>query len=334
MICPSRTGEPAELYRQVCCLSKQDQHASTQQGGPDISRLDPHLQEQWDHAANAHLGNIVIKPHCNTKVGWVCDQCPDGHLHSWSARVQSRTNGSGCPQCSGRKVCKHNSLATKAPAVAAQWDYEANDGTPDGVVAQSNQPLAWHCDACGHKWSQTPNARVSKKKAGCPQCAKTARLASRITHPTIAEDPVLLAQWDHRRNAEQGHFPDSIRLRSNKQIFWLCIKCPAGQQHSWPAWPFNRTGPNKTGCPCCAGKAACQCNSLQALHPIIAAEWDHDKNKGQPSDHTAGSHHMAWWSSPRRGSWQQSINSRTNNIRKQSVSPKRARQRLSSASPP
>ena len=111
-----------------------------------------------------------------------------------------------------------------------------------------------------------------------------------------------------------------MRRRSCKQIYWLCKKCPAGQQHSWSAAPNSRTGRSKHGCPCCAGKAACQCNSLQALHTSIAAEWDHGKNKGQPSDHTAGSQHMAWWSSPQRGSWQQTINSRTNNIHKQSVS--------------
>ena len=210
MTCPSRTGEAPELYRQVCCLSKQDQHAYAQQGSPDTSRLDPNLQEQWDHAANAHLGDVVIKPHCNTKVEWICGQCPDGHLHSWSATVHNRTNGSDCPQCSGRKVCRHNCLATKAPAVAAQWDYEENAGTPDSMVAQSNQPAAWHCDACGHKWSKTPNARVGTARAGCPQCAKNARTASKIKHPSIAEDPVLLAQWDHSRNAEQGHFPDKI----------------------------------------------------------------------------------------------------------------------------
>ena len=31
--------------------------------GPDISLLSPLLQSQWDHSNNAHLGNIVIKPH-------------------------------------------------------------------------------------------------------------------------------------------------------------------------------------------------------------------------------------------------------------------------------
>ena len=80
MVC--HTGTVLNLQQRVRCHSKQDQHAAAQQAGPDISRLDSDLQQQWDHAANAHLGNIDITPQSHRKVGWLCDQCPDGHLHS------------------------------------------------------------------------------------------------------------------------------------------------------------------------------------------------------------------------------------------------------------
>ena len=313
MVC--HTDRVLNHQRRVRCHSKRDQHAAANQGPPDISRLDPNLQQQWDHAANAHLGNINIRQKSGRKVGWICDQCPDGHLHSWSATVSNRTNGQGCPQCSGHKVCKHNSLATKAPSVAAEWDYAANDGTPDSVTAQSGQHAGWHCVVCDYKWCARVQSRVSRNKAGCPQCGQISKCNKQIKHPTIAEDPALLAQWDHARNAEQGQFPHNIRLKSNKQIFWLCNKCPAGQEHSWSAAPYSRSSRIKPGCPCCAGKAACKCNSLQALYPAIAAEWDHGKNEDQPSNHTAGSRDMAWWSSPQRGSWQQSIHSCTSKVR-------------------
>ena len=287
-----------------------------QQQSPDISRLDPALQQQWDHAANAHLGKIDIKPHSHRKVWWTCDQCPDGHLHRWEASVGHRTAGTGCPQCSGHKVCKHNSLATKAPRVAAQWDYEANVGNPGNVLAQSHHPVAWHCGVCGDKWDASPNARVSKNKAGCPTCGESARRQKQIKHPTFAEsqDPhnkTILAGWDHVRNPLQGNYPHNITLKSSKQIFWLCHKCPAGQEHSWCAMPKHRMSRSKPGCPFCAGHAACKCNSLQALYPDIAAEWDYAENQGKPSDYTARSHHPAWWVSPEHGSWQQTISSRT-----------------------
>ena len=203
----------------MCCCTSQDQHAREQQQGLDTSNLDA-LQQQWDHAANACLGNIVIKPKTAKEVRWTCDQCRGGYLHSWPARVKDRTRGSGCPQCLGRRVCKHNSLATKAPFVAAQWDYAANDGTPDVVVAQSNSMANWHSKDCGCKWEATPNARVSKIKAGCPQCGDVAKTKKKTRQPTFAEcNHPLLAEWDHKRNAAQGRVPDKIRLRSQKQIF-------------------------------------------------------------------------------------------------------------------
>ena len=330
-------GRTEAQHLEVRYHSERGQYVSVQQKGPDISRLDPGLQQQWDHAANAHLGPIDITPKSGRKVWWICDQCPDGHLHRWEASVSDRTRGSGCPQCCGRKVCKHNSLATIDPLVAGQWDFEVNDGTPDSVVAQSNQRVGWLCDACGHKWSQTPNQRVRKKKSGCPKCARRNSSKKNIKHPTFAkcQDPqgkAALEEWDHECNAKRDNFPHNTTLRSAKQIFWLCTKCPAGQPHSWPAMPNQRSG-SQSGCPFCAGKAACKCNSLQSLYPAIAAEWDQSKNQSQPSDHTAGSHCVAWWSKPQGGSWQQSINSRTANV-KMSVRSKQIQKRHGSASPP
>ncbi|KAL3155560.1 hypothetical protein ABBQ38_011114 [Trebouxia sp. C0009 RCD-2024] len=173
----------------------------------------------------------------------------------------------------------------------------------------------WHCKVCGCKWAATPNARVSRKKAACPQCADEAKTKKRTKHPTFAAcNHPLLAEWDYERNAVQVHFPDKIRLKSHKQVYWLCAKCPAGQEHSWSAQPYSRTGRLKSGCPFCAGQSACRCNSLQALYPETAADWDHSENQGQPSDYPASSQRLAWWSSPQRGSWQQSIHSRTKHV--------------------
>ena len=298
----------ANQYHFLC--ARADQGPKAQQNSADISLLSPALQKQWDHGANADLGDIVIRPQSNRKVSWKCDACPDGHLHHWTASVSNRSRGRGCPQCSGRKVCKHNCLRAIAPWAAAQWDYEANAAllTPDTVVAHSNQPAGWHCQVCGHRWTVCPGMRVSQQ-TGCPKCANRRTL---MTHPTFAEcQHPLLAEWDNKRNEAWGNFPYNTTLRSNKQIYWLCNKCPSGQEHSWSVRPADRTSRKQSGCPICSGHVACQCNSLQALFPDIAAEWDHTKNTGQPSDYTASSNRLAWWCSPQRGSWQQQIKART-----------------------
>ena len=209
-------------------------------------------------------------------------------------------------------MCKHNSLVTKAPWLAAQWDYEANDGlgTPESTVAGSAKRIGWRCNVCGGTWTQSPNVCVAKG-SGCPHCARVKR-RSKQRHPTFEQSQhPLLAQWDFARNAKQNNTPSNTTLSSAKQIFWLCSRCPAGQQHSWSAKPFHRTARKGTGCPCCTGRVACACNSLQVLYPSVAAEWDYSKNEGQPSDYAAQSHHLVWWQTPQRGSWQQKIAQRT-----------------------
>ena len=74
-------GTAQKQNSDVRCHSSQDQNASVQKKGPNTSRLAPPLQQQWDHAANAHVGPIDITPQSGRKVWWTCEQCPDGHLH-------------------------------------------------------------------------------------------------------------------------------------------------------------------------------------------------------------------------------------------------------------
>ena len=281
---------------------------AAQQGTPDISQLSPQLQQQWDHAANTHLGSIVIKSFSNKKVWWTCDRCPDGHPHVWLASISDRSRGSGCPYCTARKVCKHNSLPTKAPVIAAQWHPTKNISWPEQFTAYSHTKAQWLCPACNHTWSAAIGHRVGG--SGCPVCNNQS--GKHISHPTFAacKHP-LLAEWDHQRNAEAGHFPDQITLASAKQIFWLCSACPAGQEHSYSAPPRAQTQSCRpSGCSQCAGHTACKCNSLSTHYPDLALEWDYSKNEGTPEDPTAHSEDIVWWLSEQGISWQQSIHDR------------------------
>ena len=93
----------------------------------------------------------------------VCDQCPDGYSHRWLAKVCDRDGTNGL-QCSGGKVCKHNSVATKAAQAAARWDFNKNN-----VTACSHPRAHWQCQVCGHNWDGTI-ADVVRWNSGCPKC--------------------------------------------------------------------------------------------------------------------------------------------------------------------
>ena len=311
--CANRFEHAVASSRRQLQQTVHNRQLQAQPEGPDISQLDDKLQQQWDYAANAHLHNVVIKPYSKRHVWWVCHQCPDGHLHRWLAVIGSRSLGSGCPQCQGSKMCKHSSLATKAPQIAAQWDFSKNTCTPDDITCRSNVRRHWQCHTCNHEWIASVNNRT-RHGSGCPICSRR-RLRKNPRQPSFQESQhPLLKQWDHKRNAAVGLLPDAVLLSSSRQVWWLCNSCPAGHQHSWSATPWQRIQAFvTTGCAVCAGKAACKCNSLQPHSPAIAAEWDFERNAGTPDDHVSCSTYLAWWASAKRGSWQQSITSRTNN---------------------
>eukprot|EP00891_Asterochloris_glomerata_P004211 jgi/Astpho2/4211/Aster-05175 len=122
---------------------------SEHQAGPDTSRLAPHLQQEWDHAANAHLGSIIVTPQSNRKAWWRSGMCKTGQPHKWQATVSHRFRGNSCPNDSGKAVCPCNDLAHNHPEVAAEWDWEGNgDRTPETVAAGSASEAVWRRSLC------------------------------------------------------------------------------------------------------------------------------------------------------------------------------------------
>ena len=274
----------------------------------DISLLNPKLQEQWHVEGNRHLGQMMVKPHSGHKALWHCNKCPAGQPHIWTAEVYSRTRGRQCPYCSNKLVCLHNSLATTAPDQTQFWNHSKNEKTPEQVVAGSRFRAEWKCPDCMLEWQAPIKDRV-RGTAGCPRCKRARRPYQR--QPTFAEaQPACLAQWDYERNNEECFYPDVVTLGSGKLVHWICSCCPRGQPHRWTAMPITRIS-NDSGCAVCAGKEACACNSLEALFPSVAVEFDVDKNGFAPSEITAQSHKEVWWRNAKRGSWRQTPNVRT-----------------------
>lgn len=71
------------------------------------------------------------------------------------------------------------SLATEAPAVAAEWDFARNEGlTPADVTSGSGQKVWWLCSDCGFSWQAAVRSRA-RNGHGCPDCGRRASLESR-----------------------------------------------------------------------------------------------------------------------------------------------------------
>ena len=289
---------------------------------PNTSLLADELQNQWHAKLNMHLGDVLIRPGSNRKVWWACDQCPDEFPHIWEATVLHRTYGRGCPFCSGNAICQHNTLARKAPEVALLWDAEKNYPlSPDQLTVSSGMRAHWKCSACLHEWQASVQNKVCGR-TGCPRCAKAngnmPADGTRQKHPTFAAAKhALLQHWDHARNKVCGNFPDNTSLRSHKLIWWQCQECPKGKVHSWQARPMARTSrKNPTGCPCCAGRKLCECNSLETVCPDIAADFDVEKNGVGAAEVTSSTCAKYSWLSDEPGAKKRSVNQRTTYTKK------------------
>ena len=292
-----------------CAAAAQPERQHHKLGLPDISELKLHLQQEWHPDNNALLGGVKVKPNSSTRVMWTCPNCPAGCPHIWSTRVSHRTGGTECPYCQGRKLCKHNSLATKAPIVARYWDHDKNDKTPEQTLAGSHFRAHWRCPDCRYEWQARIKTRV-QNHTGCPHCSRNRRKYSK--QPTFEkEQHMLLHEWDHERNAEDGIFPHNTTLQSKKLVHWVCQKCPKRQLHRYQMRADHRTGRRSHGCPFCASQKVCDCNYLAAYEPTISAEWDFARNEGSPADFTSGSDQAVWWENASRGSWKQRICQRT-----------------------
>ena len=280
------------------------------------------------HDRNKHLGSIVVTPGSGYKVWWSCTSCPDSHPHLWETRVAARGQGKGCPFCSGQKLCRHNSLATKAPEVTLYWHPDKNFPlSPSTITACSSYRAHWLCSACKHEWQATVNMKA-RRNSGCPECAKATsgrnKDGVRQKHPTFAScNHPLLSQWVHSLNGKEGNYPDNTTLGSAKLIWWTCGQCPKGNKHSWRATAKSRAGKQATGCPYCAGHRVCERNSLQTLQPDIAADFDVAANGLTPAEVTASATTMYKWLSDKPGDKLRSVDKRTTHAHSQTRLAKR-----------
>ena len=149
----------------------------------------PELVAQLHPTKNANINLDKLTSGSDVKVVWVCydrQNAPAGctHAHEWTTKISRRTGnarhkGCGCPYCFGQVVCPCNSLAVKAPEVAAQWHPTRNGSKrPDSVGPYSNLIVWWQhtSELTGdvHEWKAQVGGRVkiwqNMKRLSCSQC--------------------------------------------------------------------------------------------------------------------------------------------------------------------
>jgi hypothetical protein len=207
-------------------------------GFNDLGSVDPVVTAEWDYEANCGITPEQVTVSSGQKVGWKCAP----HGHQWTASVNNRTKGRGCPICAGKIVfVGFNDLGSKNPTIAAEWDWAANGSlTPENVTVGSHRRVGWKCAPHGHQWTAAVTGR--KAGAGCPTCASRKVLAG--FNDLGSKNPTIAAEWDKGTN--DSLTPEQVTVSSNKKVGWKCA--PHG--HQWAATVDHRT--RGRGCPKCS----------------------------------------------------------------------------------
>ena len=140
-----------------------------------LTSTHPELAAQWHPSANGALRPDEVTAGAGRRVWWTCPESTD---HVWAAIVGTRAKrGVGCPFCSGHRVSTTNSLATRFPAVAAQWHPTMNAPlTARQITAGSGKPVWWRCArTASHVFPATPNRRTAPGRTTCPFCIRLRR---------------------------------------------------------------------------------------------------------------------------------------------------------------
>jgi len=262
---------------------------------------DPELSAQWHPSHNGKLTPAHVTTGSNKKVWWKCNKGHEWHASIKSRTISSRSNGVGCPICSGHKVIQGiNDLANEAPQLALEWHTIKNgELTPAEVTLHSNRSVWWQCIE-GHTWKTTVNNRANG--SGCPFCNQNRLIPSETSLSVV--NPELAEEWHPSKNGEIT--PYDVPAFDNYKYWWQCSK-----GHQWETTVANRS--NGTGCPYCTGRIPILGETdLATNNPKLAKEWHSSKNGYlKPSDVTEFADKKVWWVCFKGHVWPASVASRS-----------------------
>lgn len=261
-------------------------------GVNDLETLFPHLAQEWDYTKNDRPPSDFL-PKSNVRVNWICK-----NGHRWDSKIYHRAEGRRCPSCAGlRPIIGENDLETMYPAIAKEWHPTKNgNNRPSEYTTHSHHEAIWLCPE-GHEYPSPIYRRV--RGCGCSVCDGK-RIIPGI-NDLATRAPKIAEEWHSTKNKNLS--PQMIPLHYNKRVWWYCNICG----HEWRTSPNNRIN-NNTGCPACSHcVVVSDVNSLDAVNPELAEQWDAEQNSPlTPKDVAAYDNRDYFWLCEHGHSWQAS----------------------------
>jgi hypothetical protein len=189
-----------------------------------LAEVRPDLVQQWIQEHNGAVTPESVPAGSRFRAAWRCGKrCEHCRKpHDWHATVGDRClRGTGCPMCSGRKVCHCQSVAELRPDLLKQWDHERNRGIDPGTLGCfSHTKVSWVCEAHG-QWTASISNRAAMG-TGCQTCAEEEQRGRSRPERGLVKDelPNVWRQIHPSRN--EGINVSSLTCGSMKRLIWLC----------------------------------------------------------------------------------------------------------------
>lgn len=201
--------------------------------GKSLLERNPAVAAEWSESNELSPADYTFSS--AFKAAWKCRVCS----HEWSASINSRASGKGCPQCYRLKRASGIAYKSGVPgnmtfaelhADKLSWWSEKNDIDPHISYVSGRSQVWWRCPK-GHSFQTC----LRNFNFHCKACS---------LKPVALYDN-LMGEWDHEKNEKLAFDPLAISYNSAKRVWW---KCPNG--HSWEAVVYARVN-SQTGCPLC-----------------------------------------------------------------------------------
>lgn len=211
-------------------------------GFNDLKSGAPQIAEDWDFEKNGVLLPSMVTKYSGRSVYW---KCAKDIRHSWRAVISSRTNGNGCPVCSGQLIMSGiNDLSSVDPSLANQWHPKLNRALlPIEVSPGSTLKVWWVCPKSSEHIWQASIASRHRVGAGCPICVNLKVLTG--FNDLATTKPDLIMDWHSTLNTDVK--PSEIVAGTNRVVWW---QCPSVSSHMWRASVKSRVAGR--GCPDCS----------------------------------------------------------------------------------
>lgn len=262
-----------------------------------LAYLFPEVLNYWDYSKNS-VSPSDIGSQSNAKRWW---KCLDKEEHVWEnspVNITKRPDNVRCPFCSLKRLHPDNTLAALYPDLAEEFNSDRNSLTPFDIIGNAGSAKYWWICAKKHEWNASLSNRV-RKGSGCPACS------GRVAHAENSLE-ALFPEVARELDAEKsGVAADQLVSGSEKRVWWKCVK-----GHNWKTMVYVRTNLG-SGCPYCCNQKINHENSLAAVFPEIAKEFNAERNGFGADTVGAGALKYVWWKCAKDHEWESAISNRT-----------------------